>query len=61
MLVGIGENESWSGEEFNTWSGEESEDAEDLAELEARLYSQYHYQVKMNYQYNRNTNHVSCM
>lgn len=44
MLVGIGENESWSGDEFNTWSGEESEDAEDLAELEARLYSQYHYQ-----------------
>jgi hypothetical protein len=49
MLVGIGEHESWSGEEFNTWSGEESEDAEDLAELEARLYSQYHYQVKINF------------
>jgi len=27
-----------------TWSGEESENAEDLAELEARLYSQYHYE-----------------
>ena len=27
------------------WSEEEDSDSDDLSELEARLYSQYHYQV----------------
>ena len=48
----LDEEEDWcSGDhhdEASSWSQGEDSDMEDLAELEARLYSQYHYEVNSN-------------